>query len=163
MNKLILLRHAQSDWHTGKSDFDRPLNERGKKAAPLIGQRLADRADPPEQIISSPAKRARQTAKRIASEIGYPSEQIEYREEIYEASRQTLIDLLHEQSDSCDSLMLIGHNPGFSELGEWLTATAPDWLPTCGLLELELPITRWSAATENCAALLRYDYPKKSL
>ncbi len=161
MKKLTLIRHAKSDWHSGAAtDFDRPLNERGNKAAPLMGSRLAERGAQPELILSSPAKRARQTAEKIAQQIGYPEDRIEYDEEIYDAACSTLIHLVRSLNDESDDIMLIGHNPGFSELGEWLTADAPEWLPTCGLLELELGGVSWTAVEENCATLLVYDYPK---
>jgi len=162
MKKLTLIRHAKSDWHSGAAtDFDRPLNERGKKAAPLMGERLAARGCLPDLIISSPAKRARQTAKKIAKHIDYPEDRIEYAEEIYDAACSTLVNLLRSLNDKTDDVMLIGHNPGFSELGEWLTANAPEWLPTCGLLELELACDSWAEIEEQSAALLLYDYPKK--
>ena len=162
MKKLTLLRHAKSDWNSAAtSDFDRPLNQRGKKAAPLMGTRLAERDSSPELLLSSPAKRARQTATIIAEQVDYPEERIEFAEEIYDAARLTLINLVKSLSDDFEDVMLIGHNPGFSELGEWLTPEAPDWLPTCGLLELELVCASWTEIGENCATLLLYDYPKK--
>lgn len=164
MKKLTLIRHAKSDWHSSaNSDFERPLNGRGKKAAPLIGQRLAERGCAPGLLISSPAKRARQTAKEIAAQIDYQQTAIEYKEEIYEASLNTLINLIGQLDDSNAEVILIGHNPGFSDLGQWLSPETPDWLPTCGLLELELPIDHWSQVEENCATLLLHDYPKKKV
>ena len=163
MKKLTLIRHAKSDWHSAAvTDFDRPLNERGKKAAPLMGQRLAERGSSPDLLLSSPAKRARQTATNIAQQINYPEPEIEYNETIYDASLETLINIVRQLDDYSTDIILIGHNPGFSELGQWLSPEATDWLPTCGLLELELPIGDWTEADEGCASLLLYDYPKKS-
>ncbi|WP_303720460.1 histidine phosphatase family protein [Malonomonas rubra] len=163
MKKLTLIRHAKSDWHSGAStDFDRPLNERGQKAASLMGQRLAGRGCNPDLLICSPAERARKTAKKIAKQINYPENEILLREEIYEASLATLVDLVKGLADEEEHVMLIGHNPGFSELGEWFTEDAPDWLPTCGLLDLELAIDRWADAAEDCGQLLLYDYPKRN-
>lgn len=164
MKKLTLIRHAKSDWHSeAETDFDRPLNKRGKKAAPLMGQRLAERGCTPDLLISSPAKRARQTAKKIAQQINYPETEIAYREEIYEAGLRTLVQLVFDLDDTLDHVMLIGHNPGFSELGQWFSLEANDWLPTCGLLELELPVDYWSQVTEECATLVLYDFPKKTI
>ncbi|NOY12914.1 MAG: hypothetical protein GXP51_04295, partial [Deltaproteobacteria bacterium] len=91
MKKLILIRHAKSDWHTAAAtDFDRPLNTRGKKAAPLMGERLAAHSGTPDLLLSSPAKRARQTAKKIARQIAYPETAIRYDEAIYEANLASL-------------------------------------------------------------------------
>lgn len=162
MKKLTLIRHAKSDWNTAvNSDFERPLNQRGKTAAPLMGERLAGRGCQPDLLLSSPAKRARQTAKRVARQIGHPKDDIVYNQEIYEADLDTLTELIRELDDRYQEVMLFGHNPGFSELGEWLTPEAPEWLPTCGLLELELPIEHWEQVEQDCASLVLYDYPKK--
>ena len=163
MKKLTLLRHAKSDWHSAAStDFDRSLNSRGKKSAVIMGERLAASDTAPDLLISSPAKRARKTVQAIAKQLDYRESQIDYREEIYEASLKTLILLLHNLDDTLEQLIMVGHNPGFSELGQWLNSDAPDWLPTCGLLALELQIDSWSEATGNCAEILCYDYPKRT-
>lgn len=161
MKKLTLLRHAKSDWHAAANDYERPLNKRGRKSAVLIGQRLAKRDYHPEKLISSPAERAKQTAIKIAEQIDYPATEIEFQAEIYEAGLQTLIELVRQLDDDSDDVMLVGHNPGFSALGQWLSNEAPDWLPTCGLLRFELPIHSWAQSEENCAVLRWYDYPKK--
>jgi phosphohistidine phosphatase len=162
MKKLTIIRHAKSDWYSdAKTDFDRPLNERGKNAAPLIGERMAKRNCQPDLLISSPAKRARQTAKRIAKQIDYPADEILFRDDIYEASLKTLLTLVRSIDNRFADVVLFGHNPGFSELGEWFTDQAPEWLPTCGLLELELAIDDWNDIEEGCAQLQLYDYPKK--
>ncbi len=162
MKSLTLIRHGKSDWQSAAdSDFDRPLNGRGKKAAVTMGERLAAAGHIPDQLVSSPAKRARKTARLIATALDYPEPQIIFCDEIYEATLETLIDLLNNLDNEADSVILVGHNPGFSELGQWLTGDAPAWLPTCGLLKLELPIDSWSQSAENCAEILVYDYPKK--
>jgi len=162
MKKLTLVRHAKSDWHSASAtDFDRPLNARGKKAAITMGERLAASDSAAELLVSSPAKRARKTARLIARMLDYREKQIDYREDIYEARLDTLIDLLHDLDDSTEEITMIGHNPGFSELGRWLNNAAPAWLPTCGMLVLTLPINSWSQAEEGCAEILVFDDPKK--
>ncbi len=162
MKHLILIRHAKSSWSEfGLSDFERPLNGRGKRNAPIMGQRLAERDCSPDRLISSPAKRARKTAKIIAQEIDYPENRIEWCEEVYEASLSTLIQLVRSLDEGVDSVILIGHNPGFSSLGSWLCPASPDWLPTCGIVELQLDTDSWADAEANCGELLCYDYPKK--
>ena len=163
MKKLTLIRHGKSDWHSAaETDFDRPLNGRGKRAAVTMGERLAAANNRPDLLVSSPAKRARKTARLIAEELDYPDEKIIFCEEIYEAALETLIELIYSLDDEVDQVVMFGHNPGFSELGQWLTSAAPDWLPTCGLLELELPIDSWADTEENCAKRLSYDYPNRS-
>jgi len=162
MKRLTLIRHGKSDWHSpADSDFDRPLNERGKRAAVTMGERLAAADKIPGLLVSSPAKRARTTARLIARELDYPEQKIVFAAEIYDAALETLIELLCSIDDKVEQLLMVGHNPGFSELGQWLSNAAPDWLPTCGQLELELPIDSWTDAEEACARLLAYDYPKR--
>jgi len=161
MKRLTLIRHGKSDWSSAaKTDFDRPLNKRGEKAAPLMGQRLAVRGCLPDLLVSSPATRARRTAELIASKLEYLLTRIKYDQDIYEADLKCLVELLQTLDDSASNVILFGHNPGFSELGRWLTPQAPDWLPTCGLLELDLPVDRWSEVDTGCAVLRHYDFPK---
>lgn len=163
MKRLTLIRHGKSDWHSPvDSDFDRPLNKRGRNAAITMGERLAAAGQIPDLLVSSPAQRARSTASLIAGELDYPAQQIAFAAEIYDATLETLLGILGQQDDTVVQLLMVGHNPGFSELGQWLSNAAPDWLPTCGLLELELPIDRWRDIENNCARLIAYDYPKRS-
>lgn len=162
MKKLVLIRHAKSDWHSNAAtDFERPLNKRGRKNAPIMGKRLAERGCSPDLLLSSPAQRARETAEAIAEQFNLTAADITFEQSIYEASLATLTKLVHSLDDELENVILIGHNPGVSELGEWLTDDAPEWLPTCGLLALELTIDVWSEASAGCAFLAAYDYPKK--
>lgn len=163
MKKLILIRHAKSDWHAeAATDFDRPLNKRGKKNAPAMGQRLAEHGCIPDLLLSSPAQRARETAEAVAKQLNLAKADISYDRSIYEATLETLIELVRKLDNELENVILIGHNPGISELGEWFTDDAPEWLPTCGLLALELTIDAWNDVAASCAYLVAYEYPKKS-
>ncbi len=162
MKYLTLIRHAKSDWSDPQlTDFDRPLNARGKKAAPLMGRRICERGIRPELLLSSPAKRARKTAQLIARELGIDKDAVGYEQSIFEARRQTLSDLLAAVRKA-DHVALIGHNPGLSDLAVWLCPEAPEWLPTCGVLQLELDIKSWKKLHKGGAKILYYDYPKKA-
>ena len=80
MKTLILVRHAKSDWgNPSLSDFDRPLNERGKRDAPIMAKRLLDKKIKIDQIIASPAKRAAKTAKYFAEAFDYKKDKIEFK------------------------------------------------------------------------------------
>jgi phosphohistidine phosphatase len=161
MKKLTLIRHAKSDWNSGvASDFDRPLNRRGNKAAPMMAARIRERKRIPDLLVSSPAQRAVETAELLAHELDLQQEQIIYQRDIYAATPATLVEMIH-QLPGAEHIALIGHNPGLSEMGLWLCPQAPEWLPTCAVLELELAADDWSAVSANCATLLYYDYPKK--
>lgn len=161
MQCLTLIRHAKSDWSDPDlDDIDRPLNKRGKKAAPVMGKRLADSGIIPDLLLSSPAKRARKTAQLMAQEIGFGKEDIIIDQKIYEAGVETLIALVKNLPPDCHPA-LFGHNPGLSDLGSWLCRQAPSWLQTCAVLTLELDIEDWSQLSSDCGSILLYTYPKK--
>lgn len=160
MKKLFIIRHAKSDWSNEKlDDYDRPLNQRGKKDAPLIGKILVKKKIVPDLIISSPAYRARKTSLKIASKVGYADE-ILFNEYIYEATLRTLLDIINFIEDEYDDVYLIGHNPGLNMLGFYLV-DFNDNLPTCGVLEIEFNCETWREATKKNARLISYEYPKK--
>lgn len=162
MKRLYLVRHAKSSWKNPElDDFDRPLNKRGKRDAPLMGQRLREANVRPDLIISSPAKRARKTAKIIAAQIEYPGKKIQWTESLYAAGTLTLLQILHKIEDSVEQLMLVGHNPGLTLLAELLTSEAVDNIPTSGAFALDLDIESWSQTGEGSGIPVFFDYPKK--
>lgn len=109
---LTLVRHAKSSWRdVGCSDFDRTLNKRGLSDAPQMGKRLFDSSYRVERIISSPARRAINTAKLIAQEINFDIQAIATNEIIYEASLGALFGLVNQLDDQVNNVMLVGHNP----------------------------------------------------
>ncbi len=163
MKLLTLIRHAKSDWNDASlSDFDRPLNTRGKKAAPMMGGRIAERGEIPELLISSPAKRARKTAGMIARALDISKDDIIYQPEIFEAREKTLIQMIRD-FPKAGHIALVGHNPGLSDLAAWLCPAAPDWLPTCAVLTLELDVADWKKIKPECGTIQVYDYPKKQV
>ena len=116
MKLLTLLRHAKSDWgDPGLSDFDRPLNERGRKDAPAVGSFFERAGLTPDLIVSSPARRARQTCDLFAQEAGY-KKRISWEESIYAASSQALLAVVRSLPDDVGHVLLVGHNPGFEDL-----------------------------------------------
>jgi phosphohistidine phosphatase len=116
VKKLILMRHAKSDWQSSaQSDFDRPLNKRGRRAAADMGATLKKHIKPPDLVISSPALRARQTVERLFLNTGWRLDRLRFDESLYMASAEHLARIGEENSD-CDSLMLVGHNPGMEDL-----------------------------------------------
>ena len=162
MKTLYLLRHAKSSWKDPTlADFDRPLNRRGKQNAPMMGQRLADRHECPEVMISSPAKRARKTGQLVAQELNYAVDAILFDPRIYEADPEMLLEVVRSLNDAWQEVMLIGHNPGFTELTNLLADYPLDNMVTCGLVKLELPISRWQETRPFSGTLLYYDYPNK--
>lgn len=159
MKTLFLMRHAKSNWNDANlSDFQRPLNERGLKAAPLIGKIMFDRRIKPDLIISSPAERAKQTAM-LVKEAAQIDGEIQFEKRIYEASVSTLMKILAETGEAVKSVMLIGHNPGFEGLLNVLTGAAQP-MPTAALAVIDLNINNWGEITPNCGTLRVLIRPK---
>lgn len=135
--EILLLRHGKSSWDAGvESDFSRPLAPRGKRDAPRMGAWVLGQALVPDEIVSSPAKRAKQTAKRVADAMGFDPGDIRYDERIYGAESEDLRAVLSECAGP--RVLMIGHNPGFEELVDELAGGAPvpkhgKLFPTCAL------------------------------
>ena len=116
------MRHAKSDWNTGVSkDFDRPLNERGKKDAPRMGKWLKNNQYIPERFLSSPARRTLQTSHSLVEAMGMRKKDIIEVANIYEASLDDLCTVIDQYSDGVNSLLIVGHNPGLEELAYHLS------------------------------------------
>jgi phosphohistidine phosphatase len=143
MKTLLLLRHAKSSWkEAGLRDFDRPLNKRGLKAAPLIGRFMRRKKIEPDLVLSSPAERARQTASLVVEHGRLPAE-TRYDERIYEADVARLLEVVSEIGDAVEEVLLVGHNPGLEELLSRLTG-ANERMPTAALACIELNAEEWS-------------------
>lgn len=125
---LMLLRHGKSDWSGNTSDFDRPVSDRGKRAAQRIGHFLAQEGLVPDLVVSSPARRAIETAERCIKAAGATTERIVHDDRIYEASSRQLMNVIRDYDARAERVMLVGHNPGF------------DWLLE-DLVDGELPYT----------------------
>lgn len=146
VRELILVRHAKSSWRDPSlDDHSRPLNKRGKRDAPEMGDRLARLGYKPDLIISSTAVRALETARTIARKLGYPRERILEEEGIYHASVEGLIGVISNVDDSVETLMLFGHNPGFTQLANLLGPRGIFNMPTCAVLHLRFDTMSWNA------------------
>lgn len=161
MKTLVIVRHAKSSWaDLSLSDHQRPLNKRGKRDAPMMGARLADRELPVDRVISSSAVRALATAEMITSEMGLPWDEIQIEDGLYHASEEDMLDLIQEQDDHVDCLMLFGHNPGMTYLVNDLSDMDLDNLPTCGVVVLKFDVYSWSEVGEIEAVSAELDFPK---
>ena len=143
MKSLILLRHAKSSWaEPGISDHDRPLNDRGKRDAPRVGEVLIERGLSPGLVLSSSAKRARKTAQKLLDASGLDVE-LRLLDEFYLAAPQVYIRELQALPDDLQQVLVVGHNPGLEELVRALVGRH-EHLPTAALVLIELPIQSWS-------------------
>lgn len=115
MRRLVVLRHAKSDWPVGVVDRDRPLGRRGQRDAPAAGRWIAEHVGVLDAVWCSPARRTRQTWELLAAELG-GTPPVEFDERIYEASVSDLVEVLRETAKGSASVLLVGHNPGVQEL-----------------------------------------------
>ena len=159
--KLLLVRHAKSSWDdVTLSDKERPLAGRGKRDAPMMGERLAKRQVKPDLILSSPACRALSTAGIIAKELGYRAEDIVVDERLYATEADMLLGVIGELSDKLKCVMLFGHNPEFADLAQRLS-NEPALMPTCAVAQFTFESTPWSSIGSTKPTEVLLDYPKQ--
>ncbi|HZI17385.1 MAG TPA: histidine phosphatase family protein [Pyrinomonadaceae bacterium] len=160
MKRLLLLRHAKSSWaEPGLADFDRPLNERGLRAAPLVGRFLLRRKLRPDLVLSSPAERARRTAALVAEAAGLDAP-VRYDERIYEAPAGRLVEVVSELEEAAEEVLLVGHNPGMEELIE-LLAGERQGMPTAALARVSLGVEKWSRVRAGTGRLELHVRPRE--
>ncbi len=164
MKRIYLIRHAKSSWkEENLSDFERPLNKRGKSDLEFMAQRLKSFGVIPDLILSSLAKRAKTTAKGIAQIIGYNKSKIKYVDSLYESSYQTYRYILDSLDDDIDSVFIVAHNPTITEAGEILSGAILTNMPTCSIVCMEFDVDSFKEIEEGSGKILFFDYPKKHL
>jgi phosphohistidine phosphatase len=162
MKTLFLIRHAKSSWgDTALPDKDRPLNDRGRRDAPKIGERLAKRDVKPDLILSSPAMRALKTAEIIAKKLDYRRKDIVVDDRLYAVGADDLLDVIRKLGDKRERVMLFGHNPELTELAHRLSSKITH-MPTCAVAEFTFDAKSWSKIGKVRPAKVTLDYPKKS-
>ncbi len=161
MKQLVLIRHAKSEWaNVVVKDFDRTLNTRGFSDAPKMGLRLKELTALPQLVISSPAERAKLTAQLLLEQVGFDVDQVQWEENIYEASARILLQVVNELPDEYDTVWLFGHNPGLSYLAEYLTGGEVGNIPTCGIYAIDLDVDSWTEVSQHSGNKKFYIYPK---
>ena len=164
MKTLFLVRHAKSSWENKKiTDFERGLNDRGKRDAPFMADILRKKKINVDLILSSPAIRALTTAKIFAKGLEVPEKEIITNKNIYEASRKELLKVLQEIDDSVNHLMLFGHNPGLTYLSNYLCDFETDNIPTCSIICMQLDFDSWKYLGNKSCRFNFFEYPKKYL
>ena len=168
MKRLTLLRHAKSgDDGTVARDFDRPLNPKGRRAARAIGRHMHDQGLHFDTVLASPATRVAETLAEVEAGYGGALDP-HWERRIYLATTDELLDLVHETSDSTDSLLLVGHNPGLEQLVLRLVPRGIDnarsqvevKYPTASLAEMTFPVDRWRDVEEGGGDLVRFVRPR---
>jgi phosphohistidine phosphatase len=162
MKTLTIFRHAKSSWdHPELSDSDRPLNKRGKRDAPIMGERLKSAGVRPSLILSSPAVRAWKTARILAKAIAYPIDFLQREPGLYHAGVNRLLDIIAAQDEGFNSIVVIGHNPGLTDLAHELVPGVTANIPTAGFVSLLVDSDNWDLRVRDSVKLIKYDYPKK--
>jgi phosphohistidine phosphatase len=161
MKRLILIRHAKSAWdNPALDDHDRPLADRGLHDAPKMANRLLARDIYPDLLISSTALRAKATAEFIARALGHRAEEIVLERSLFHASYRSILGHLRSQDDRYNTIMIFGHNPGLTDLVNYLGGDI-DNLPTCGQYGFMLKSTYWNDLRPETVDTWFFDYPKK--
>ena len=154
------MRHAKSSWgEASLADFERPLNERGLKAAPLVGRFMRRQKLRPELILSSPAERARQTAALVA-EAARLDAPLRYDERIYEATPARLAEVVSQVEEGVGELLLVGHNPGLEGFIEMLAGESRR-MPTAALARVALDVEKWNRVREGVGRVELFVKPKE--
>lgn len=168
MRRLILFRHAKSDWDDPSSaDYDRTLAERGREAAPRMGAYLAREGLIPDRVIVSSARRTRETWALLAKELPV-IEDIRLEPRIYEASVDALFAVIRENREEAATLMLVGHNPGLQSLallaGRRQASPVREAImrkfPTAAICVLTAQYDSWAELSPDTAAIERFVTPK---
>ncbi len=161
MKTLFLVRHAKSSRDDPSlPDRQRPLDDRGRHDASKMGKRLTDRGVEPDLLVSSPALRALTTAQLIADEIGYKRKDIVVDERIYASSPDNLLAVICILDNGLDCVMLVGHNPEFTNLAHRLSNTIID-MPTCAVVEFRFDVIAWADVAEIGPAKVGMDAPNR--
>jgi phosphohistidine phosphatase len=169
MKRLTLLRHAKSDWDQPADDLNRPLNERGWKAARRIGKEMRHRRMSFDFALASPAARVRETIDGLTETYGEPKFPIQFEPKMYGASVDTLLDLIRELPPEAEDALLIGHNPGLERLvvelshddGHGLRDTVAGKFPTAAVAVIELPVASWSEVAPGKGKVVELILPKE--
>ncbi len=162
MKTLVFVRHAKSSWdNPGLSDFERPLNKRGKNDAPFMAKLIASKGIKPDIIYSSPAKRAYTTCKHFAKELNYPKDDIIRKPLIYEYGPNDILRMVEKSDDRNNVIFVFGHNPDTTHMVNFLSGEHIGNVPTCGVACIDFDTDRWDNIREEKGKLRFFEFPKK--
>ncbi|MEO8171935.1 MAG: histidine phosphatase family protein [Sediminibacterium sp.] len=161
MKQLLIIRHAKSSWAlVGQDDFDRPLNDRGMKDAPMMAQRLIEKSITIDAFISSPAKRALTTANFFVDAYNAKGA-LQTIQKLYHAHSTIFFEVIAGIDDSIHTAAIFSHNPGITSFINELTKTKIDNMPTCGVFGIQAEIDHWKDFWPAKKSFWFFDYPKQ--
>jgi phosphohistidine phosphatase len=162
MKTIYLVRHGKSSWkNPNQKDLNRPLSKRGKNDAPKMGKKLKKLNEKADLIITSPAKRAYDTARKIAKETGYPVKKIDKEDKLYMADNEGFIDVIKKVKKSVDKLMIVSHNLGLTIFANFISDSDIVNIPTAGIVRIDFEINKWKDIKNIKGRLIFFEYPKK--
>lgn len=159
MKTIYLIRHAKSSWNFDLDDHDRPVGVRGRRDLIKMGIYLSQNEPTPELIITSTASRCLYTALYLGDDWGYPETEIQLTKNLYQASLESLLELISKTD--ADSVVIVGHNPGLTELANLFAHEYLDNIPTCGVVRFELNAPDWQKALELREQKFLFKSPKR--
>ena len=160
MKSLIIVRHCKSSWtDPNLSDFERPLNNRGNFDGELMSNYLRDKEKKIDKLISSTSKRTRLTTKYFSQKINFES--IDYLDALYHASYLDIINIIMEVENNLNLIMVIGHNPGLTELINYYTDMNLYNLPTTGIVKIKFKVSNWIDISKNKGFVIYRKFPKE--
>ncbi len=159
---LLVIRHAKSSWDIGTlNDFERPLNDRGKKDAPAMAQKLIAKNISIDAFVASPAKRAKKTAEFFIEASKRNKEEIIFITKLYHAPADVFFEVGESLEDTFNTVAIFSHNPGITEFVNMLTDEAKlDNMPTCGIFAVTIHSSSWKNFSKAKKEFLFFDYPK---
>jgi phosphohistidine phosphatase len=161
MKSLFIIRHAKSNQNFLGNDFERPLNDRGLRDAPEMANRLKNKVPIIDAFISSPATRAKTTAKFFAKEYGILTDEVVFITSLYHAPASTFYDVIKQLPNELNSIAIFAHNPGITYfINELIKTVQIDNMPTCGIFAVSIDSERWGNFATAKKEFLFFDYPK---
>lgn len=158
---IIIVRHAKSDWDSPQlSDFERPLNTRGKRDIPLMASYIIQHYPAVQLALCSDSVRTTETIEGL-KKYGCKIDKIEFNHALYLASPDTIYNILAGLHSKIDSVLICAHNPGVSEFVQSCCKLDFFDMPTLGTVHIEIEAPEWTDIYTALGSIVRFDYPKK--
>jgi phosphohistidine phosphatase len=159
---LLIIRHAKSESSFTLTDFERPLNDRGKNDAPDMAKRIMEKKITIDGFVSSPAKRAKKTAELFCETMGGDTDSILFVSSLYHAPPEVFYEVIKNLSDSFNTAAVFAHNPGITYfVNELVLGIQIDNMPTCAVFAIQTDINQWKDFKKSKKEFLFFDFPKK--
>lgn len=162
LRNVCFIRHAKSSWSDPSlPDIHRPLNSRGLGDAPMMAKKMQELNIIPEIIITSPARRAKDTAKFFRDAFNLPKKRFVVEDELYGADPEDVVRVVQGVDDALYSVFVFGHNPTMTMLANQFPGVAIDNVPTCGILQAKTMVSKWKNWSPGVSAFVGFYYPKQ--